>query len=153
MGLKIYQSPVPEGFITSSNDDLYIPATFTFKGSVGGILHRRFWVRNDNVDIHYSNILLSLKDSASIGSIVTSSLNRTGFAIKLSAGDDIPSEATWRGLGAGGQITLPDLGTSKTYNITSYLPFWIRVEVPVNQATTTIKTVTFVLTATANWIG
>lgn len=153
MSLRIYTEPIETGSISTFDDTEYKPVSFTFDIKKGGTLQRRLWIRNDDSKVYYKSIKLTAIDTNKIGSVVTGSLNRQDFAVKLITGDKKPLEADWRATSKGNTISLADLGKSTRSDVVSYLPFWIRIEVPTNTQVDTVKTVHFKLTATAGWIG
>ncbi len=144
-GLAIYF--VTDGVSKFSQGGVFTaPFLETLDGRVGGSVERLFYVRNDDALSSFTDIFLQPVDTAGT-SIVDGT---SGFAWKLRAGSTQPTEEEWKVITAANKISLVDIGTSSVSDTSTYLPFWIRVEVPRN---TSIKTYTDVqLINTANQI-
>lgn len=147
MALDIYTEP-SSGTKLSSGDATN-PFAITFDGRIGGTKEVRLFVRNDNATVYYTDIELTLSDSDTNDHVDGST---AGFEWKLIAGDAQPTLNDWAHTDAGNEITLPDLGSSGTPNITSYLPFWVQIKVPRNVDIQTITSIKFELTAVENLV-
>lgn len=119
------------------------PLLESMDGRTGGSIERLFYVRNDDVLLSYDDIELVSSDTEGV-SIVDGT---AGFAWKLRVGDQQPTEEEWSVITAGNKINLPDLGTPSVSDIATYLPFWIRIEVPRNASVKTYTDVQLVITA------
>ena len=74
------------------------------------------------------------------GSLIDGTL---GFSWELRAGNDRPLEAEWDTISDGNSITLSGINDSNTY-----LPFWLRIQVPRATAIQSFDQITLKLTAT-----
>jgi hypothetical protein len=142
MALYIYTSPSDE----LSTGDAVSPFTVTIDGISGGAINRKLYVRNDNPGRWYDSIIVQAIDSSS-PSIADGST--TGFSWKLSATEDMPPIEQWQRIDPGNQI---ELGTrigdpELPGDIVTFLPFWIRIEVPRNQRASNITSVSLRVTA------
>lgn len=149
MALAIYSKPDVTTKLSASGATA--PFTVTFDGRSGGALSRKLYIRNDESTKWYDNIIVQPIDSGS-PSIIDSTTD--GYSWKLFYGDDNPPTEQWIRITAANQIQLntrigdPELPG----DIVTYLPFWIRVSVPRNQAVTTITRVVLRVTATEHLI-
>lgn len=125
MGLSIYEEPNPSAAF-SIGGEYTNPLTMTVDGILGAIIIRRYYVRNDDVSKYYTNIqvLPTVNHGLDIVSGAT-----PGFEWKLIAGDPQPLEDQWSNTPPGQPISLPDIGEAGSGDITTYLPFWLRVDV------------------------
>ncbi|RKZ06474.1 hypothetical protein DRQ25_13850, partial [Candidatus Fermentibacteria bacterium] len=120
MALKIYPD---EGISSSYSQDGGLSNAFrqAFDGRSGTIREVRLYLRNDDVLYTYAQI--------TIQPVVLSGRNiidgTDGYSWKLSAGDTQPISDEWRGITAGASISMSDIS-----DITTYSPFWVRIEVP-----------------------
>lgn len=137
MALKIYEYANPaSGF--STDGEMTNPIRNTFDGRTGGVIERRMYVRNDNALVMYSGVITLEPEDLSGRNIVD---GVDGYSWKLKAGDIQPLAEEWATIDEGNQITLSGLvGT------TTYLPFWLRIEVPANAEVESFDDVTLKLT-------
>lgn len=144
MGLGIYTTATPEG-VLSQDGSLSAPFSTTIDGRTGGSREFRLYVRNDDTDYSFSGILLKPVDTEG-ASIVDGT---GGFNWKLSAGDTQPTTDEWDEISEGNEIALGDLGTDVLTDISTYLPFWVKVTVPRNASVHMYTDVTLQINATA----
>jgi hypothetical protein len=137
MSLKIYDWPDPSTAF-SEDGSLTNPLAMTFDGAEGGVVQRRCYVRNDDVLKTYSGIELTPVDSGD--DIVDGS---TGFSWKLREGDQQPLDAQWDLVTPGNTLEF----SSDISDTNTYLPFWIRVEVPRGASVDSFQGVTLDLVA------
>lgn len=125
MALKIYSSPTPSAAfsIDGSFDN---PLLLAFDGVTGGIINKRYYVRNDDNTLWYSSIVI--QPIYTSGDNIAEGAN--GFAWKLIAGDDQPLEEQWSLLAPGNSISIPNIGSPSGGDISTYEPFWLRIIVP-----------------------
>lgn len=120
MGLKIYDTPAPtNGF--SVDAAMTNPLRLAFDGRLGEIISRRLFLRNDDNTYQYSLITVQPVDTGG-DSIIDGS---DGYSWKLKVGTTEPLDEEWATITAGSSISFTDIS-----DITTYLPFWIRIEVP-----------------------
>ena len=113
-------------------------------GRTGGVKQAKLYVRNSNVLYYYENIEIALSDSELLS--ITDQVSE-GFVWKLIAGDTQPTENDWRNTPAATAITLTDIGSSGTPDTSTFLPFWIFIQVPPGLDVQTYDTVKFTVTA------
>lgn len=146
MSLHIYPNELPDSsFSQAGNFDNAL--SIAFDGIVGGVLEKRLYVRNNNNGFYYTGIqvqpvILSGTD------IVTGAT--AGFEWKLNAGDAQPLQVEWDLISAGALINLSDLGSAGTPDIATFLPFWLRIEIPANSVIQVFENASLRITATQN---
>ncbi len=128
MALSIYESAVPTT-VFSEDGTLTNPISITIDGLRGGVILRRYYVRNDDNTKYYTSITLQPIVNSGLN-IVNGSIN--GFSWKLIEGDTQPLDDQWAITTSGNQISLTNIGTAGNGDTTTYLPFWLRVDVPRN---------------------
>jgi hypothetical protein len=140
MSIGFYKSPNPNDLITSTN-----PLTFTFDGRYGGMQDKCVYVRNDNANVWYDNIVISVTDEGTEG-IVDGS--RPGFRWRLKEDYSTPILESWKYIADGADLHLTkDLGQTDLSDIATYLPFWVHVELPHRLEAKTITSVVLTITA------
>lgn len=117
--LGIYSS-ADSGSEFSNDGSFDTPFSVSIDGVTGGALERRLYVRNDDAGKSYSSIQVLAVDGGD--DLVDGS---TGYSWKLIAGDQRPTAVQWGAVTAGNTISL-----SNITDTTTYLPFWVRIEVP-----------------------
>lgn len=142
MGLKIYTSASPDASI-SENGSLTDPYAISLDGRSGGAIQHLLYVRNDDTNLTYSGIYLTVIDSVD-PSVVDGS---TGQTWKLSAGTTQPSDDLWKQIDSANTITLSGLGTTDASDTSTYLGFWVRTEIPRGTSVQTITDIQFQITA------
>lgn len=121
MALGVYEIADPDkAFSVSGEFTNALP--ITFDGTLGGVVKRRYYVRNDDVDHVYSGISLNPIELTTGSSIIDGT---DGFNWKLKAGDDEPLEEEWALISPASGVNIPSINTTHIYE-----PFWIRFEVP-----------------------
>lgn len=125
MALRIYPSADP-GAAFSIDEDFDNPLAHTFDGVAGAIIQKRYYVRNDDNLRSYQDI--------QVQPIHVNGLNiidgTDGFSWRLIVGDEQPLEEQWSLVSPGNAISLADIGTPSVSDIVTFLPFWLRIEVP-----------------------
>ena len=145
MSLNIYNDTIPAA-VLSVDGDFTDPFSVTMDGLVGGSTETRLYVRNDSTAYYYTGTTLTPEDTSG-GSIVDGT---DGFSWKLRAGNTQPTATEWADIEAGDPIQLNNIGSSGSPDISTYLPFWIRVEIPKNAATSTFTDVQLKINSTQN---
>lgn len=148
MGLSIYTRA--DGVSAISTDGSFTaPFAIAFDGRTGGYKEVQLYVRNDEATRFYSNLTLSLEDN-SARSIVTNT--EDGFAWKLSYGDTKPTYNDWLNTAAGNTISLPDIGAAGDPDTSTYLPFWLFIQMPEGLDVQLFTDVKFVLAGDENLV-
>lgn len=140
MGLNIYNDTDALAVLSDNNK-----FRVTFDGRVGGAIVQCIYLRNDNANYWYDSIQLAVVDTEG-DDLVDGSVS--GYSWKLADKDIVPSELEWGRVQAGNTLTFTEtLGSSSSSDIVTYLPVWVRVEVPAGIAIQTITDIVFRLTA------
>lgn len=139
MSIGIYTS-VDSDSVLSQDGELTHPFAITFDGRVGGFKETKLYIHNDDPIYFYTNIELSLRDENSV-----SIINNNGFEWKLFAGDQKPSFNEWKSIPVASSITFEDLGSLGNPDISTYLPFWIFIQIPANVNVQTFTRTKFIL--------
>lgn len=148
MAVDIYISP--DGVSAVSQDGAFTnPFSLTFDGRTGGTRQMRLYIRNDDALQYYTNLSLTLQENSSFP-IIDNSID--GFAWKLSEGDTQPTEADWANISSGNVIAFSDLGSSGSPDTSTYLPFWVYVQIPPGLDVQVFDRVQFVLSGEENAI-
>lgn len=143
MGLGIYLSADATQDL-SENGSFERPFALSFDGRTGGTKQARLYIRNNDDRYYYQNITVGLVDTGPNNIIDQPS---EGFSWKLAAGDTQPTENDWRNTAGATTITLTDIGASGSPDTSTFLPFWVYVEVPPGLDVGTFDTVRFTITA------
>ena len=129
MGLKIYESVDPDSaFSTEGSFDN--PMDHSFNGALGEVVEAKYYLRNDDATKFYSSITIQPDDGGD--NIVSGSGDTAGFSWKLIAGNSKPLEEQWDLQTAGATISMSNVGSVGAGDTSTYLPFWIRIEIPTN---------------------
>lgn len=137
MGLRLYSEASNPASVLSIDGAFTAPLFIGQDGRSGGIIERKLWVRNDNAAKWYDTITVTPVDTAG-GSVVDGT---DGYSWKLMAGDTQPTSAQWAAVVEGDPISIADIGAVATPDISSYRPFWVRVEIPKNAPVSTFTDV------------
>ena len=137
MALHIYPDTISVAFSEEGNMSNAI--RHAFDGSVGGIEEVRYYLRNDDNDKDYTEITITPIDFTG-ASIVDGT---DGFSIKLRVGNSQPTRIQWDAIEAGAGIDMDDIS-----DIATYLPFWVRVEIPRGADIGSFEDVVFRIEAT-----
>jgi len=109
----------------SESEDL--PLITTHDGSLGEVVETMLFLRNNDPDEYYTGIsVTAVCDTVPDDTIGT----ETGHGVKLRAGHSQPTEAEWECIDYANSITFDNIGGIGSPDISSYFPFWYRVEVP-----------------------
>jgi hypothetical protein len=129
MSLSIYLQPDPDTAV--SQDGFFTnPFPATFDGRTGGYKEIKLYIRNDDDNFYYHDVELKLEDSQ-----FPSVTNRPedGFVWKLSYGDTKPTYNDWLNTAPANILVIPDtIGAPGNPDISTYLPFWVFIQVPGN---------------------
>ena len=148
MTLRVYEKPT-EATDLSVDGTFTNPFSFSIDGRTGGTLDFELYVRNDDTTKWYDSISVSAV-SGSTNNLITGNL---GFSLKFKVGNKRPTHEEWGEVVAGqAALFTEELGNSLEGDITVYLPFWIRIQIPSHQPATTIKDIKIVISATEHLI-
>jgi len=125
MGLLIYETANPSSAFSIGND-YNNPIAHSFDGVTGSVLIRRYFVRNDDPTKSYDNIQVQPIHVSGDNIIAGGS----GFIWKLISGDQQPLEEQWNLVTPANVVDIPDIGNGISADISTYEPFWLRIEIP-----------------------
>lgn len=148
MALNIYEL-ADDGTAFSDDQSFTNALSITADGVVGTAIHRRYYVRNGDVSKWYENIRVQAV-VLNGDDIVTGALS--GFKWKLVAGNPEPLEEIWELTDGGNEITLPDIGEVGTGDTSTFLPFWLRVEIPRSSQVRSYQNIGLRVTADENLV-
>lgn len=142
MSVGIYTEPNPDSLL--SQDGLFTkPFAITFDGRNGGHKEVRLFLRNDDPTRYYTDLVLSFED---LENPPVTSRPEAGFVWKLSYGDTRPTFNDWSSLPAANSLTaIDDLGSTGNPDTSTYLPFWVFIQVPANLDIQVLTNVKFVI--------
>lgn len=141
MGLGLYRAPRTTAAFTSDSS-----FTVTVDGRLNTSTSVPIYIRNDDSNLWYRDIRLSLVDGAGISRVDGS---KEGFSFKLIQKDTPPHLVEWDRIEAGNELTVStELGSGTKSDITTYITVWVRIEVPRGQSIGLIDDIYFNLEAT-----
>ncbi len=132
MGLSLYYKEDDVFYPITNSGDLTDPLATIHDGRTGDTQTTQVYIRNDDTDLWFSNIIIrpiDLVDANPYGDII---FTETGWGIKLSAGDDEPTQGEWEDIEWGEKIDMPDIGSDSLADTTTYYPFWYLITCPPN---------------------
>lgn len=145
MSLGVYSTPNENSVLSSQK-----PFTVTFDGRIGGALDRCVYIRNSNTARWYENITIKAVDTSGTDMVDGS---QEGFSWKLIQKDIPPTDIEWDEVSSGNTLQLDtDLGNSAFADIITYIPVWIRVQIPRGQNIQTITDIVLRIDAQENAI-
>ncbi len=143
MSLGIY-TDTADSALVSQNDTFTNSLLVPVNGRLGGVFQKRLFVHNNEQDKSYSGIQVSVENPAD-----PTLINGVQFTFwKMIAGDKQPTDDLWLPIATGNILSLPNIGTILNGDSTTYLPFWLRVQVPRNSNANTYITPNMVIRAT-----
>jgi hypothetical protein len=150
MSLDIYRE-VSTGVYTvygqDGVDDGYLPIITTHDGVLGETVETKLFVRNDDLTEYYEDITVTpISKTVPDDTIGTAS----GHGVKLNLGNTQPTEAEWEAIDYGDPISLSDIGAAGSGDISTYIAFWYRVEVPAGAPADNKENIILRLSYTAN---
>lgn len=149
MSASIYLLPNENSEL--SKDGLFTnPFSITFDGRSGGTKQARLYVRNNDALYYYTSLTLTSRD---LTAQPITERPEDGYVWKLSEGDTQPTQAEWNNIAAANTITLPDIGALGVPDTSTYLPFWIYIQVPPGLDVQTFDHVQFVLQGEENLVA
>ena len=130
MALKLYYKENSVYKEVSSASDFGNPVATTHNGKTGDVVTEQLYLRNDNPALWYSGIIISSYDKTQSAEKNDSDYESTGWGIKLSDGEDEPTEGAWDNLLWDNTIEMDDIGESGIGDSTTYYPFWRLITCP-----------------------
>lgn len=127
-------------------DDV-LPIITTHDGTLGEVVETRLFVRNDDVAEYYTNISVVPVSTTSPSDIIGVA---TGHGVKLRVGATQPTEAEWEMIDYGEGILIEDIGEEGAGDISTYSPFWYRVECPAGATADNKDNIILRVTSTAH---
>lgn len=122
MTLRIYDeasvSSTPLSINSLFTNALIVP----FDGRTGGSSEHLLYIRNSNAIYEYTSITLTAEQLEGDMDLIAGT---QGFSFKFYAGSTQPTTEQWAVIQSSNTITLDDIDDTVTF-----LPFWVRIEVP-----------------------
>lgn len=146
MSLNIYESANPSSYYSVDGTFAH-PFSESLNGRTGDTIQKRLYVRNNDDTLWYSAVTVQPIDGGD--DLVNSS---TGYNWKLYAGDTQPLDAQWAGVVAGTSISLSNIGSASAGDISTYLPFWVRIQIPRGASVASYQSVVLRISATENLV-
>jgi len=127
------------------------PIQTTHNGTDGQIVEKKVFLRNDNVNFYYNNILLK---SIPARKVRVGDINypEASVGFKMIAQDSQPTKSEWLAQESGNTISFSGIGTTSAGD-TSYIPFWIQIIIPAGTRVQTINDISINLDAEENAVG
>lgn len=145
MSLGIYFAPNEDSILSSQK-----PFTVTFDGRIGGALDKCIYIRNSNTARWYESITVKAVDTSGTSMVDGS---QEGFFWKLIQKDIPPTDIEWDEVSSGNTLQLnTSLGSSSFADVSTYIPVWIRVQIPRGQDIQTITDIVLRIDAQENAI-
>jgi hypothetical protein len=143
MSVGIYTAATPDGLL--SQDDVFTkPFAITFDGRLGGYREVKLFIRNDDALKYYTALQLSLEDTNELS---VTNRPEDGFIWKLSYGDTKPTYNDWLNTPISNSLTnIDNIGAEGDPDTSTYLPFWVFIQVPPGLDIQVFTGVKFVLT-------
>ena len=136
MSLGIYQQPKDTTEFSTGGEQT-TPFSVAIDGREGGAIEYQLYLRNDDIEHWYTDISVR-----AVGTTTWPVDGTRGYSWKLKEGFIKPTQKEWDVIESGNSITFSDIGTASYGDIVSYLPFWVRVEIPRTDRAYTVKDVT-----------
>lgn len=132
MSLELYYKENDQFVAITKDTDLTNPLIVIHNGKTGDTITTQLYIRNTDNTKWYSNIIIrpvDLVDADPYGDII---YTETGWGVKLSQGSEEPTTGEWEDISWGDSITIPNIGSDATSDITTYSPFWYLESCPPN---------------------
>lgn len=130
MTLKLYYKENDSYVEVSSGNDSSQPITSVHNGKTGDVVSDQLFIRNDNINAWYSNIVISSYDSTTAPGKDDTDYDSTGWGIKLSDGEEEPTSSEWNNIQWANSIDMEDIGEPGQGDSTTYFPFWRLITCP-----------------------
>ena len=144
MGLYIYNALDRDAKLNGTTNIFRV----TFDGRVGGAQAHCVYLRNNDPGKWYNEIKLTIIDTSG-DNLVDGSVE--GYSWKLLRKDIAPTELEWRDISEGNTLVITEvLGSVDIGDIVTFLPVWVRIEVPRGIEIQRFTDIVFRLTASEN---
>lgn len=124
MGIGIYRSADPTQPL--SNGDFTSPLTFHGDGRTGQVRELRLYVHNDDATFAFTDIEVQPIDNADPSHVD----GTDGWVVKVATGDQEPTQSGWDMRDPGEAQAFENIMLSGVSSLGTYLPFWVRAEIP-----------------------
>lgn len=132
MGLMLYYKENDQYLLISQNSIGGLPVSTTHDGKTGDIHSRQLFIRNDDVDLWFSNIQVIPYDKTATDIKDDTDYISTGWGVKLASTEDEPTTSAWLDIDWADAIMMDDIGSIGSYDVTTYFPFWYQITCPPN---------------------
>lgn len=128
--LKIYSHDEGNSeFIPHSKNGLFTaPIKTSLNGSQGESEEKKLYIRNSDSNTYFTAVDITGAPAARVR-VGDPAYPEANIGVKLLLKDTEPSENEWLAVEAGNTITIDEVGDINTAD-TSYIPFWVKIELP-----------------------
>ena len=154
MALAIYREVSPgiyARYRRRNTTDEELPITSTHDGVLGESVELKLFVRNDDAALYYTNVYvepIALTSPSDITGIATGH----GFKLKFTTNGVQPTEGAWEATSYGNTIAIGNLGSFGSPDLSTYLPFWCRIECPAGAPANNIENVVLRVSGTGDHV-
>ena len=143
MSLEIYDGVGDENSFSVSR--MYSnPLLVNFDGRIGGVIEKRLYIRNSDATYKYSSVTVEPGLDIPSDYDILGESGDSGFSFKVAEGDEKPDWDEWNTVQGGNSVSF----SSDIEDTATYLPFWVRVEVPAQTPATQFSNVSLTIKAT-----
>ena len=135
-----------------SRDGLQMsPIQTSHDGTNGEVIEKKLYLRNDDVNFFYTNILLTPYPARKtrVGDV---QYPEAFIGFKIIVGESQPNKNEWLAVESGATTPMADIGDTDAGD-NAYKPFWIQIEVPPGTRAQTINDVAVNVQADENPVG
>jgi hypothetical protein len=133
MALSLFYQDEDDVYVeVSSGNEFTTPITTTHDGKNGDIKTMCIYLKNDDLSLWYSNIIVTPVDLVGDSTTEDTSYEETGWGIKLSKGGTSPTSAEWNDIDWGDSISMDNIGAESAGDDSTYSPFWYLISCPPN---------------------
>lgn len=116
-------------FVKHSKNGLFTnPAQTTHDGTNGEVSEKKFYLRNDDVNFYYTNLILQ---ALPLEKTAVEDINypEAFVTFKIIVQNEQPTENQWKAVVSGDEVAFGDIGEAGTGDV-SYKPLWVQVGIP-----------------------
>lgn len=129
MALGIYKLITGTSYSSYSSDGSGdSPISSLHDGRTTGDQTLQLFLRNDDLNVYYTNIVISCVQTDAGTEYLDNSTS--GWGIKLRSGVSEPTQEEWDITDWNNQLSMSNIGTSTDGDTTTYAPFWYLIQHP-----------------------
>jgi len=154
MGLALYYKDDNDQFVMVSNgQDQSSPITTIHNGRTGDVKIMQLFLRNDNDEKWFSNIVILPLDTIDANPYGDVGYSETGWGVKLLLSSGQPSINDWEDTKWGESILIDSIGSDESADISTYVPFWYYITCPPNHPVAIKTDITLEVNYTENSVA